>query len=530
MKKTASIIITFFALCYTALGQNVGIGTNTPATKLEVSCGCTDVLKVTSTTSGAGNYSFIDFVTYSGGAYVNARIGSLDMGSNNASLVFQTGNPGSASTITTERMRITNTGNVGIGTTTPSSLLSVGSTSQFQVSSSGAIAAATGITSSGAIQFSGLVGSSSGSLVAASSTGVLSIAGTSTSLPLSGGTGITIGSGNTINSYWTLSGSNLINNNSGGVSVSAGSTQAVITANGTNNPEIVLQNSGNTKLEIGVSNSSNAYISNSAANDVTIRQTGGQKILFSTSSSGSTNDLTLTGGSVGIGTTTPAGQLANSSINPIAYDGNGGNSNSLQWTTASGGYVASFYHSGTCTYCNGVEIKLNSGSAGRLLDLSVGSASSWNGSTPASTEVMVAMASGNVGIGTGAPASLLSVGSSSQFQVDGSGDITTSGTASIANWASQSIGANGYARVGSLLIQWGSGSYSSNGSVTVTFPTAFSNLYSVTATVDAGANTGSGANIGCKVLSTGTTSFQYAGTAAFSSDGVSKVRWIAIGN
>ena len=46
--------------------------------------------------------------------------------------------------------------NVGIGTTNPLALLSVGATSQLQVNSSGAISAATGITSSGNITFSGL--------------------------------------------------------------------------------------------------------------------------------------------------------------------------------------------------------------------------------------------------------------------------------------------------------------------------------------------------------------------------------------
>ncbi len=46
-------------------------------------------------------------------------------------------------------------GKVGIGTTSPTSSLSVGSTSQFQVNSAGAIVAATGIASSGDITFSG---------------------------------------------------------------------------------------------------------------------------------------------------------------------------------------------------------------------------------------------------------------------------------------------------------------------------------------------------------------------------------------
>ena len=53
-------------------------------------------------------------------------------------------------------MTILNNGNVGIGATSPSSLLSVGSTSQFQVNSSGAIAAATGLTSSGTITLSSI--------------------------------------------------------------------------------------------------------------------------------------------------------------------------------------------------------------------------------------------------------------------------------------------------------------------------------------------------------------------------------------
>ncbi|QQS22951.1 hypothetical protein IPM19_00035 [bacterium] len=70
---------------------------------------------------------------------------------------------------------ITNGGNVGIGDTTPASLLTVGSGDAFQVNSSGAIAAATGITSSGTITLSGLGGGGT-QCVRTDNSGVLSAA------------------------------------------------------------------------------------------------------------------------------------------------------------------------------------------------------------------------------------------------------------------------------------------------------------------------------------------------------------------
>ena len=80
-------------------------------------------------------------------------------------------------------------GNFGIGTATPTSLLSVGATSQFQVNSTGAIAAATGIASSGTITFSAL--STNGGLLWANGSGTLAqtAAGTAGQALISGGAG-----------------------------------------------------------------------------------------------------------------------------------------------------------------------------------------------------------------------------------------------------------------------------------------------------------------------------------------------------
>ena len=119
-----------------------------------------------------------------------------------------------------------------------------------------------------------------------------------------------------------------------------------------------------------------------------------------------------------------------------------------------------------------------------------------------------------VGIGTTAPTATLDV----------------SGTFNASAWKTSSVSANGYAEMGGVLVQWGSVNYSSNSPVTVTFPKAFANVFSVTATVDAGNNSGSGVNIPVKVLNISSINFQVAGTAVFSGDTSSQVRWMAIGN
>ncbi|HRK60045.1 MAG TPA: hypothetical protein PLI74_10410, partial [Candidatus Kapabacteria bacterium] len=81
--------------------------------------------------------------------------------------------------------------NIGIGTTSPTEYLSIGATSQFQINKTGAIVAATGVTSSGAITFSGL--NAGGILKATPGTGTLAIAtpGTDFEAPLTFTNGLT---------------------------------------------------------------------------------------------------------------------------------------------------------------------------------------------------------------------------------------------------------------------------------------------------------------------------------------------------
>jgi len=134
-------------------GSNIGIGTTSPANLLDVQQSSTteaSVLKIGNSNGAGANQTSVSLGFYHfNSTYPSAKI--VEQEEDNAdyrgSLQFYT--RGTDSDVSpTERMRILSGGNIGIGTTSPTSLFSVGSSSQFQVNSSGNIVKVNNITTS----------------------------------------------------------------------------------------------------------------------------------------------------------------------------------------------------------------------------------------------------------------------------------------------------------------------------------------------------------------------------------------------
>jgi hypothetical protein len=147
---------------------NVGIGTASPAQKLHID----------GTASGSYGTAVVRLDSGDSGGAWNSALVKYVKNATQDQFEFNLGGAG------TSQLTVQNAGNVGIGDTTPASLLTVGNGDLFQVNSSGAIAAATGITSSGTITFSGL--SAGGIVKATVGTGVLSVGSVALSSEVTG--------------------------------------------------------------------------------------------------------------------------------------------------------------------------------------------------------------------------------------------------------------------------------------------------------------------------------------------------------
>jgi len=114
----------------------------------------------------------------------------------------------------------------------------------------------------------------------------------------------------------SLGGNNTIINSTGGnvgigttgpgykLDVFGGNT-ATTRFNGTGNTQIHIADNSVTTLEIAIASGAGNFMASSGVGDVCIVQKAGNKMLFSTSPTGVTTDLALSGGNVGFGTATP---------------------------------------------------------------------------------------------------------------------------------------------------------------------------------------------------------------------------------
>ena len=158
-------LITNDAARLTVLSSgNVGIGVTNPSYTLDVNgnfrAGSLGI--DTKTIADTGNTSSIildddqteasNMLSLTATSHLNLMFDS----NNNSSGAFRILDGSSDTDTANEFFRITSSGNVGIGDSSPQELFTVGDGDLFQINSSGAIAAATGITSSGTITLSGL--------------------------------------------------------------------------------------------------------------------------------------------------------------------------------------------------------------------------------------------------------------------------------------------------------------------------------------------------------------------------------------
>lgn len=148
-------------------GGNVGIGTTSPASKLHISdsaaAATANLLYLENTGSGANEGVSIKFNPMYGAESMIAsnREGSA---SDDANLTFHT----ALADVTTEKMRITSSGNVGIGTTSPSYKLDVNGNARLNgvtFVASGATRSISSHSSAGQLQLNGGTSSSNGAFI-----------------------------------------------------------------------------------------------------------------------------------------------------------------------------------------------------------------------------------------------------------------------------------------------------------------------------------------------------------------------------
>ena len=488
---------------------NVGIGTTAPVNKLTVSGGAnftsnvgigsatpTQALDVAGVVRATGGIMFPDGTSMTT-AISASTVGSSSTGDLN--MAADSGATGTGAIVVStdgiERMRVVNGGNVGIGTTVPKSLLDVAGGMAVGAYAGVNAAPANSLIVSGnvgigttapaqrlAISGTSVSSTASQTNISAFATNGIQIVGngnstsqdaiTYQSAGSAGGAAIAFGRAagnyNSFMSFYTNPASNAVTggimermriNTDGNVGIGTIAPAGLLDVN----TKFTVLSGGN----VGIGTMSPAgkldvagSICLSGANCITSWPAG------QWTTSGSL--IYYNGGNVGIGTTTPDHKLVvgsgttasvNSALNILnvgaSQSGFGAVSNNT------GAQKTAYLYSSASAA--GIDVYDYAASTGNDLYLK------WN----AGGNVLMATAGGNVGIGTTSPAALLSAGTSSQFQVNASGDLAR--IKSVAySWPSVQGGASTIlTNNGSGTLTWSSGAAptgSSGGDLTGTYP------------------------------------------------------------
>jgi ribosomal protein S6E (S10) len=336
----------------------------------------------------------------------------LGFGVNSGMLRYQVANSGdnhvffagASTTTSTELMRITGTGDVGIGTNAPGAKLEVAG----QVKITGGTPGAGKVLTSDATGLASWQPAGTGSLPVGTSGQTLRHDGTSyvsNSFLYNNGTNIGIGTAAP----------------SGTVHIVTPNSDGNVTAWGTG--QVVIGQAGPTGAGLGISYSStNGAVYLSALQPNTTWRNMAFRANDHVFLNGNVERMRLTAaGGLGLGVTAPISQLANTTVNNIGMDGQGVNTNSLTWSQNNTGFTAAIYNQSTANGANGLIVK-TAGTNGnqRILDLSTGASGS------VGTCVMTVLSNGNVGVGMASPAAKLQVAGDIYSSTAGSGLILKS--------------------------------------------------------------------------------------------------------